>query len=402
MARRARGGRCRCEGERRALRAGTRWCSSTPTAPTTTTASRSSSPRFNYYFVLVDGESRAVLDRDGTTRRPAGRARAVSVRRRRAGVLPDARLGEGRRHLPDLPRALRQRRPGQRPRLLRVVLRGRRRAARRPARRTASTSTWSTTGTTSPGLSESPYRTDGKPDWNSFYGGDIEGVRAEARLPRRPRRHHHLLQSRSSRRRATTSTTPRPTMKLDPHFGTNEEFAAFVDECHEHGHPRRHRPGLQPHRPHALGVRRRQGEGRGVGVLGLVRVEEVAASPAGPCSAPANAADYYDCWWGFGQMPNLNFDLSRAERRTSSRSRTSPTPSPTGRSSTTCSTSAEYWLTDDGHRRLPARRARRGAVLVLGALPREGQGRPSPTPTSSASSGARRPSGSTAATSTPR
>jgi glycosidase len=27
--------------------------------------------------------------------------------------------------------------------------------------------------------------------------------------------------------------------------------------------------------------------------------------------APPNPLDYYDCWWGFGQMPNLNFDLSR-------------------------------------------------------------------------------------------
>ena len=34
---------------------------------------------------------------------------------------------------------------------------------------------------------QSPYRTDGKPDYFSFYGGDIEGVRQELGLPGRPR-----------------------------------------------------------------------------------------------------------------------------------------------------------------------------------------------------------------------
>jgi glycosidase len=34
--------------------------------------------------------------------------------------------------------------------------------------------------------------------------------------------------------------------------------------------------------------------------------------PGGIVHAPANPLDHYDCWWGFGQMPNLNFDLKRA------------------------------------------------------------------------------------------
>ena len=31
-----------------------------------------------------------------------------------------------------------------------------------------------------------------------------------------------------------------------------------------------------------------------------------------PSSRDFNASEYYDCWWGFGLHPNLNFDLSRA------------------------------------------------------------------------------------------
>jgi glycosidase len=32
--------------------------------------------------------------------------------------------------------------------------------------------------------------------------------------------------------------------------------------------------------------------------------------PGSKVWTPANASDYYDCWWNFGQMPNLNFDLA--------------------------------------------------------------------------------------------
>jgi glycosidase len=158
------------------------------------------------------------------------------------------------------------------------------------------------------GLKLSPYKTDGKPDWNSFYGGDIEGVRQNLDyledLGITAIYFNPVFEAKSNHKYDAASY-----MKIDPHFGTNDEFAALVAECHN----------------------------RGIRVIidlalnhtGHTFSAFVDAREKGPESAywdwyewnkwpvpgtkvwtPANALDYYDCWWGFGQMPNLNFDLA--------------------------------------------------------------------------------------------
>ncbi|MBD3348509.1 MAG: hypothetical protein GF400_04860 [Candidatus Eisenbacteria bacterium] len=159
------------------------------------------------------------------------------------------------------------------------------------------------------GLSRSPYKTDGKPDWNSFYGGDIEGIRENldylTDLGVTVIYLNPIFKSKSNHKYDAATY-----MEVDPHFGTNEEFKAFVDECHE----REIRVVID----------------LAINHTGHTHWAFVDARKNGPRSpywdwyewndwpvpgdiayAPPNPLDYYDCWWGFGQMPNLNFDLSR-------------------------------------------------------------------------------------------
>jgi len=159
------------------------------------------------------------------------------------------------------------------------------------------------------GLTRSPYKTDGKPDWNSFYGGDIEGIRQHldylGELGVTIIYLNPIFTSKSNHKYDAASY-----MEVDPHFSTNDEFAAFVEECHS----RDIRVIVDLAINHT-----------GHTFWAFVDAREKGPTsdywdwyewsdwplPGTPASAPANPLDYYDCWWGFGQMPNLNFDLSR-------------------------------------------------------------------------------------------
>jgi cyclomaltodextrinase len=158
------------------------------------------------------------------------------------------------------------------------------------------------------GLTHSPYKTDGKPDWNSFYGGDIEGVRQNLDyledLGVTAIYFNPVFEAKSNHKYDAATY-----MKIDPHFGTNDEFAAFVDECHGRGI----RIILDLAFNHT-------GHTHWAFVDGREKGAESAywdwyewkkwPLPGTIAQTPGNASDYYDCWWGFGQMPNLNFDLS--------------------------------------------------------------------------------------------
>jgi glycosidase len=159
------------------------------------------------------------------------------------------------------------------------------------------------------GLTVSPYKTDGKPDWNSFYGGDIEGVRSNldylVDLGVTIIYFNPLFESKSNHKYDAASY-----LEIDPHFGTNDEFATFVAECHERG--------IRVVMDLAIN---HTGHTHWAFVDARLKGEESEywdwyewhkwPVPGTKVSTPADAGDYYDCWWGFGQMPNLNFDLSR-------------------------------------------------------------------------------------------
>lgn len=157
------------------------------------------------------------------------------------------------------------------------------------------------------GLRESPYKTDGKPDWNSFYGGDIEGIRQNLDYIKdlgitciylNP-----IFEAKSNHKYDAATY-----MKVDPHFATDDEFRVFVKECHERGIRVVIDLAIN-HTGHTFWAFVDARE-RGVGSEYWDWYEfKKWPVPGDRVHAPFNARDYYECWWGFGQMPNLNFDL---------------------------------------------------------------------------------------------
>ena len=154
------------------------------------------------------------------------------------------------------------------------------------------------------GLVHSPYRTDGKPDYFSFYGGDIAGVREKLDylndLGITVIYFNPLNQGMSNHK-----YDPVDYLAIDPHFATPDEFKAFVKDCHERGI----RIVVDVAFNHT-------------GNWHFAFRDAVENGPQSryynwyefhkwplPASRDFNASEYYDCWWGFGLHPNLNYDL---------------------------------------------------------------------------------------------
>ncbi len=157
------------------------------------------------------------------------------------------------------------------------------------------------------GLVKSPYRTDGKPDYFSFYGGDIKGIKEKLDylndLGITVIYFNPLNQGMSNHK-----YDPVDYLKIDPHFGTTEEFKVFIKACHDHGI----RVVVDMAFNHT-------------GNWHFAFRDAVENGPSSeyykwyefhrwplPQNRDFNASDYYDCWWGFGLHPNLNFDLKLA------------------------------------------------------------------------------------------
>ena len=156
------------------------------------------------------------------------------------------------------------------------------------------------------GLTKSPYRTDGRPDYMSFYGGDIAGVRQHLDYlqdlgvtilyfnPLFPARSNHKYEAYDYK-------------AIDPHFGTPQEFRAFVDDCHARGI-----------RVVADWVINHIGDSS---PFFQDTVEKGKKSQYWdwfewkkwplPATEPKDWREFYACWWGFSHMPDLNYDLSR-------------------------------------------------------------------------------------------
>jgi glycosidase len=162
------------------------------------------------------------------------------------------------------------------------------------------------------GLTKSPYHAPNEegyqPDYNSFYGGDIEGIYKKLdyleELGVTIIYFNPLFQAKSNHKYDAVDY-----MKLDPHFGTDEEFKNFVDEAH--------RRGIRIIIDCAFNH---------TGETFWAFQEGMKKGPSSkyydwyewkkwPMPDPAKTlnfkpSDYYECWWGYGEMPNLNFDLS--------------------------------------------------------------------------------------------
>jgi hypothetical protein len=186
------------------------------------------------------------------------------------------------------------------------------------------------------GLQKSPYKTDGKPDWNSFYGGDIEGVRANldylADLGVTIVYFNPIFESKSNHKYDAVTY-----QRIDPHFGTNEEFAAFVGECHERGMRVVIDLAINHtgHTHWAFVDAREKGEESSTGTGTSGRSGRCRAAS---CTPPRTRWTTTTAGGASGRC-RTSTSTSRGPTRTSSLWSTSRTRSPTGLSSTTFSTS---------------------------------------------------------------
>jgi glycosidase len=158
------------------------------------------------------------------------------------------------------------------------------------------------------GLQKSPYRSDGKPDYFSFYGGDLAGVMEKlpylADLGITAIYFNPIFQARSNHKYDAADYR-----KIDPHFGDAELFAELVRKAHE------------------LGIRIiLDTVFNHTGDTHWAFQDCVKNGPKSrywnwyewkkwplpdPIPPDFKPIDYYACWWGFGSLPELNFDLSR-------------------------------------------------------------------------------------------
>ncbi len=158
------------------------------------------------------------------------------------------------------------------------------------------------------GLTQSPYLPSGKPDWWSFYGGDIAGVLQKLDylqdLGVTIIYFNPLWKAKSNHKYDSADY-----MSIDPHFGTKEDMCGLVSAAHQ----------------------------KGIRVIIDVAFNHTGETfwafrdtiEKGPFSDYWNWYDwhkypvpnplppdfqpkeYYQCWWGIKDMPDLNYDLSR-------------------------------------------------------------------------------------------
>jgi glycosidase len=159
------------------------------------------------------------------------------------------------------------------------------------------------------GLQVNPVRTDGKPDWYSFYGGDLKGVTHKmpylADLGVTAIYFNPIFTARSNHKYDAADYT-----RVDPHFGTDADFDEMVRAAHAAGikivldivynHCGDWHPAF------------RDGMLKGPQSPTYTWFEwKKWPLPAGRPGTDFKPADYYACWWGFGSLPDFNFDLSR-------------------------------------------------------------------------------------------
>jgi glycosidase len=159
-------------------------------------------------------------------------------------------------------------------------------------------------------LTRCAWTPDGR-DWMAFYGGDVEGVRQSLDylqdLGVTVIYFNPLFVAKSTHKYDAADYT-----RIDPHFGSNDEFKRFVEEAKARGI----RIILDIVYNHA-------------GNAHWAFKDAVEKGPQSPYyqwfefkqwPLPAGwpnvgrvwkPGDYYYCWWGFGDLPDLNFDLSR-------------------------------------------------------------------------------------------
>ena len=161
------------------------------------------------------------------------------------------------------------------------------------------------------GLTKSPYHQPDKdgyqPEYNSYYGGDIAGIHQKldylVDLGITIIYFNPLFKAKSNHKYDAADY-----MMLDPHFGTNNEFKEFVDDCHARG--------LKVIIDCAFNHTGETFWAFDEASIDCKDSEYYDWYEFHKCPVPKTGnftpSDYYECWWDFGEMPNLNYDLTLA------------------------------------------------------------------------------------------
>ncbi|HSG27988.1 MAG TPA: glycoside hydrolase family 13 protein, partial [Candidatus Krumholzibacterium sp.] len=156
------------------------------------------------------------------------------------------------------------------------------------------------------GLSKSPYRTDGKPDYYSFYGGDIAGVMEK--IPYlRDLGITIIYFNPLNEARSNHKYDPMDYLKIDPHFSDEATFKKFTAAAHEAGIRVIVDMAFNHTGDWHFAFVDSKEKGRKSKYWDWYEWKRWPL----PSGNVPNPLDYYDCWWGFGIHPNLNYDLSR-------------------------------------------------------------------------------------------
>ena len=168
------------------------------------------------------------------------------------------------------------------------------------------------------GLKKSPYHAPNQeghqPDYNSYYGGDIKGIHEKLDyledLGITIIYFNPIFEAKSNHKYDAVDY-----MKLDPHFGTQEEFKKFVQDAHSRGI----RIILDCAFNHTGETFWAFQEGMKNGPSSKYYdwyewkkwpIPDFKSMPNPSKISSFNPSDYYECWWGYGEMPNLNFDYN--------------------------------------------------------------------------------------------
>lgn len=162
-------------------------------------------------------------------------------------------------------------------------------------------------------LTQAPHTPDHR-DWMAFYGGDIAGVRQKLdylkSLGVTIIYFNPIFEAKSTHKYDAADYR-----KIDPHFGTNEEFIAFVKEAHAKG-IKIILDIVYNHSGNSNFAFRdavQNGESSPYWKWYEFRRWPFPQGWPSP-SGPWKPSDYYACWWNFGDLPDLNFDLSRDDK----------------------------------------------------------------------------------------
>ena len=158
------------------------------------------------------------------------------------------------------------------------------------------------------GLKSNPYRHDGKPDWWSFYGGDIPGVHQKLDylkdLGITIIYFNPIFEAKSNHKYDAVDYK-----KLDPHFGTEEEFKAFVKDAHKKGI--RIIIDCAFNHTGETFFAFQDGMKKGKDSPYWHWYEWKKWPLPDPIPEDFNPSDYYECWWNVGEMPDLDYDRGR-------------------------------------------------------------------------------------------